>query len=157
MSGGAKILRSDDWIARNLMAIIKIWVRERRLDRMFTRGCQRIVVAFSALLMLAALAGCEVERRRSDAELGLNPQQSSGRKLYDNYCDRCHRPYSSKGKKGPGLKGIFQHQYLSLSGLPANDERVADIIRNGRPDMPGYSQVLSQQDIQDLLAYLHTL
>ena len=157
MSGGAKILRSDDWIARNLMAIIKIWVRERRLDRMFTRGCQRIVVAFSALLMLAALAGCEVERRRSDAELGLNPQQSSGRKLYDNYCDRCHRPYSSKGKKGPGLKGIFQHQYLSHSGLPANDERVADIIRNGRPDMPGYSQVLSQQDIQDLLAYLHTL
>ena len=157
MSGGAKILRSDDWIARNLMAIIKIWVRERRLDRMFTRGCQRIVVAFSALLMLAALAGCEVERRRPDAELGLNPQQSSGRKLYDNYCDRCHRPYSTKGKKGPGLKGIFQHQYLSLSGLPANDERVADIIRNGRPDMPGYSQVLSQQDIQDLLAYLHTL
>jgi hypothetical protein len=48
-----------------------------------------------------------------------------------------------KGKKGPGLKGIFQHQYLSLSGLPANDERVSDIIRNGRPDMPGYSQTLS--------------
>ncbi|MGA9389235.1 MAG: cytochrome c [Candidatus Sulfotelmatobacter sp.] len=139
------------------MVIIKIWVRERRLDRMFTTGCQRIIVGFSALLMLAALAGCEVERRRSDAELRLNPQQSSGRKIYDNYCDRCHRPYSTKGKKGPGLKGIFQHQYLSLSGLPANDERVADIIRNGRPDMPGYSQVLSQQDIQDLLAYLHTL
>lgn len=124
---------------------------------MFATGCQRIVVGFSALLMLVALAGCEVERRRSDAELGLNPQQSSGRKIYDNYCDRCHRPYSTKGKKGPGLKGIFQHQYLSLSGLPANDERVADIIRSGRPDMPGYSQVLSQQDIQDLLAYLHTL
>ena len=35
--------------------------------------------------------------------------------------------------------------------------RVGDIIRNGRPDMPAYSQTLSQQDIQDLLAYLHTL
>ena len=93
----------------------------------------------------------------SDAELGLNPQQAAGRKIYDNYCDRCHRPYSTKGKKGPGLKGIFQHQYLSLSGLPANDDRVGDIIRNGRPDMPAYSQTLSQQDIQDLLAYLHTL
>jgi mono/diheme cytochrome c family protein len=55
------------------------------------------------------------------------------------------------------LKGVFQHQYLSLSGLPANDERVTDIVRNGRPDMPGYSQVMSAQDIQDLLAYLHTL
>jgi mono/diheme cytochrome c family protein len=108
-------------------------------------------------LALIALAGCDVERRKSDAELGLNPQQAAGRKLYDNYCDRCHRPYSAKGKKGPGLKGIFQHQYLPLNGLPANDDRVTDIIRNGRPDMPGYSQVLSAQDIQDLLAYLHTL
>jgi len=108
-------------------------------------------------LALIALAGCDVERRKSDAELGLNPQQAAGRKLYDNYCDRCHRPYSTKGKKGPGLKGIFQHQYLPLNGLPANDDRVTDIIRNGRPDMPGYSQVLSAQDIQDLLAYLHTL
>ena len=108
-------------------------------------------------LALIALAGCDVERRKSDAELGLNPQQAAGRKLYDNYCDRCHRPYSTKGKKGPGLKGIFQHQYLPLNGLPANDDRVTDIIRNGRPDMPGYSQVLSAQDIQDLLTYLHTL
>jgi mono/diheme cytochrome c family protein len=106
---------------------------------------------------MIALASCDVERRKSDSELGLNPQQASGRKIYDNHCDRCHRPDSTKGKKGPGLKGVFQHQYLSLTGLPANDERVADIIRNGRPDMPGYGQVLNQQDIQDLLAYLHTL
>ncbi len=116
-----------------------------------------IGVSLAALLALAALAGCDVERRKSDAELGLNPQQAAGRKLYDNYCDRCHRPYSTKGKKGPGLKGMFQHQFLSQTGLPANDDRVTDIIRNGRPDMPGYSQVLSPQDVQDLLAYLHTL
>jgi mono/diheme cytochrome c family protein len=118
---------------------------------------QWIGAALAACLALAALAGCDIERRKSDAELGLNPQQATGRKIYDNYCDRCHRPDSTKGKKGPGLKGIFQHQYLSLTGLPANDERVTDIIRNGRPDMPGYGQVLSSQDLQDLLAYLHTL
>jgi mono/diheme cytochrome c family protein len=113
--------------------------------------------ALPACLIFAALAACDVERRKSDAELGLNPQQSAGRKIYDDHCDRCHRPYSNKGKKGPGLKGVFQHQYLPQTGLPANDERVTDIIRNGRPDMPGYSQVLSPQDIQNLLAYLHTL
>jgi mono/diheme cytochrome c family protein len=103
------------------------------------------------------LSGCDVERRKSDAELGLNPQQAAGRKIYDAECDRCHEPYSTKGKKGPGLKGVFQHQYLSLSGLPANDERVSDIIRTGRNEMPGYSQKLSQQELQDLLAYMHTL
>ena len=111
----------------------------------------------SALLTLAMICGCDVERRKSDAELGLNSQQSSGRKLYDSHCDRCHEPYSTRGKKGPGLKGVFQNKYLSLSGLPANDERVSDIIRLGRNEMPAFGQTLSPQDVQDLLAYMHTL
>lgn len=109
------------------------------------------------LLGLAVLFACDVERRKSDAELGLNPQQAAGRKIYDAKCDRCHEPYSTRGKKGPGLQGMFQHKYLSISGLPANDERVSDIIRLGRKEMPGYSQTLGQQDMEDLLAYLHTL
>jgi mono/diheme cytochrome c family protein len=113
-------------------------------------------ILLTLCVAILSLTGCEIERRKSDAELGLNPQQAAGRKLYDNYCDRCHRPYSTKAKKGPGLKGVFQHQYLPETGFPANDERVTDIIRNGRKDMPGYAQVMSQQDIQDLLAYLHT-
>lgn len=111
----------------------------------------------ATLILVVVGVGCNVERRKSDAELGLNPQQAAGRKIYDAECDRCHEPYSTRGKKGPGLKGVFQHKYLSLSGLPANDERVTDIIRLGRNEMPGYSQKLSTQDIQDLLAYLHTL
>ena len=113
-----------------------------------------IVTLVAALLSSVA---CDVERRKSDAELGLNPQQAAGRKIYDAECDRCHEPYSTRGKKGPALKGLFQHKYLSLSGLPANDERVSNIIRLGRNEMPGYGQKLSEQDIQDLLAYLHTL
>lgn len=112
---------------------------------------------FFLFLVLAALCGCDVERRKSDAELGLTPQQSAGRKIYDNDCDRCHEPYSTRGKKGPGLKGVFKNRYLAISGLPANDERVSDIIRLGRKEMPGYSQTLSQQNLDDLLAYMHTL
>jgi mono/diheme cytochrome c family protein len=116
--------------------------------------CLRVSVAILALL---ALAGCDVERRKSDAELGLNPQQADGRKLYDNYCDRCHEPYSSRGKKGPSLKGVFKKQYLSISGLPANDERMTDIVKNGRAKMEGFRQVMTDQQIQDLIAYMHTL
>jgi mono/diheme cytochrome c family protein len=52
---------------------------------------------------------------------------------------------------------MFQGQYLSLSGLPANDERVSDIIRLGRNEMPAFGQVLDAQQVQDLLVYLHTL
>jgi mono/diheme cytochrome c family protein len=112
---------------------------------------------FAMLLALLAFAGCDAERRKSDAELGLNLQQSAGRKLYDSYCDRCHEPYSSRGKKGPSLKGVFKQQYLPLSGLPANDARVGDIVKYGRSKMEGFGQVMTDQQIQDLLAYMHTL
>jgi mono/diheme cytochrome c family protein len=119
----------------------------------------RLVAGVWSLLLfgLLILVGCEAERRKSDAELGLNGQQASGRKLFDAYCDRCHNPYSTRGRQGPGLKGIFQKQYLPVSGLPANDDRVGEIIRIGRGKMEGFSNVLNQQQIQDLLAYLHTL
>jgi mono/diheme cytochrome c family protein len=118
--------------------------------------CWPLMIALCAVA-LATVSGCNVERRKSDAELGLNPQQAVGRKIYDQYCDRCHEPYSTRGKKGPGLKGMFQHKYLRLSGLPANDDRVSDIIRLGRNEMPAFNQTLNQQQIEDLLAYLHTL
>lgn len=127
--------------------------QSRRLKWLLCRSS----LAWGTLTLLTTLCGCDVERRKSDAELGLNPQQSAGRKIYDNYCDRCHEPYSTRGKKGPGLKGVFKNKYLAISGLPANDERVSDIIRLGRKEMPGYSQTLSQQDLDNLLAYMHTL
>jgi mono/diheme cytochrome c family protein len=98
-----------------------------------------------------------VQRRKTDAELGLNAQQAAGRRIYDNYCDRCHEPYSSRGKQGPPLQHLFHKPYLEISGLPANDDRVSEIIKYGRSKMPGYGQVLTQQQIDELLAYLHTL
>ena len=113
--------------------------------------------AFGLMLPLLLVAVACDERRKSDAELGLTPQQSAGRRVYDDQCDRCHEPYSSKGKKGPSMKGVFQNKYLSKSGLPANNERVGDIVRSGRSDMPGFGQTLTQQQVDDLLVYLHTL
>ena len=41
--------------------------------------------------------------------------------------------------------------------MPANDERVGEMILTGRNMMPGFSQVMSQDQVKELLAYLHTL
>src|SRR5689334_3088608 len=118
------------------------------------RNWQALAVVAVAL---ALSSGCDVQRRKSDAELGLTPQQAAGRRLYDQYCDRCHDPYSSRDKKGHSLQGVFKKQFLSQSGMPANDEHVGEMILTGRNMMPGFSQVVSQQQVQDLLTYLHTL
>jgi len=116
-----------------------------------------VFAALVAWFSLASILGCDVQRRKSDAELGLTAQQAAGRRIYEDRCARCHEPYSTKDKKGPGLEGLFKRQYLAVSGLPANDERVLDIVSHGRKDMPGYSQVLTPPQMADLLAYLHSL
>jgi mono/diheme cytochrome c family protein len=115
------------------------------------------ILACVFMLSLFLLTACDTELRKSDAELGLTPQQAMGRRIYDERCERCHEPYSSRAKKGHSMKGIFQKKYLPQSGLPAKAEQVGDIVRYGRNNMPAFGQVLNAQQIQDLLAYLHTL
>src|SRR5438309_834639 len=102
--------------------------------RQLSRGVRNSTIPCRSL---EPMAPCDVQRRRTDAELGLNAQQASGRRLYDNYCDRCHAPYSTRGRNGPGLKGVFKKEYLPVSGIPANDARVGEIIRIGRGKMDG--------------------
>ena len=43
------------------------------------------------------------------------------------------------------------------NGMPANDDRVTDIILLGRAKMPAFQQKLTQQQLDELMAYLHTL
>ncbi|MGH9503082.1 MAG: c-type cytochrome [Terriglobales bacterium] len=127
------------------------------MRRRLTVGRRLWCALAAGSLLLFACSGCDVQRRKSDAELGLNPQQAAGRRLYDQYCDRCHEPYSSRDKKARSLRGVFKKPFLSESGMPANDERVGEMIVTGRNMMPAFGQVMSRQQVQDLLAYLHTL
>jgi mono/diheme cytochrome c family protein len=111
----------------------------------------------SLLWLALALAGCESRPPyKSDAELGLNPQQARGRALYDTYCLRCHEAYISGGRNGPSLMGVFKKKELP-SGAPANDERAGEVIMQGRAKMPSFGDKLSREQVQDILAYMHTL
>ncbi|HKU22851.1 MAG TPA: cytochrome c [Terriglobales bacterium] len=115
-----------------------------------------VLLICSSALLLGFLAGCDVQRRKSDAELGLNPQQAAGRRVFDYSCARCHEAYSSKDLQGPSLEHMFKKQYLP-SGLPANEDRVTEVVQYGKAHMPAFGNVLTPQQIKNLLAYLHTL
>ena len=64
--------------------------------------------------------------------------------------------YSKRNLRGPSLNGLFKKQFMT-NGMPANDDRVTDIILLGRAKMPAFQQKLTQQQLDDLMAYLHTL
>jgi mono/diheme cytochrome c family protein len=110
-----------------------------------------------ALLAVLLLAGCSSNAKpKSDAELGLNPVQAQGRRVYDRYCRTCHEAYSSRDLHGPSLQHLYKKPYMP-SGTPANDDRVREVILMGLAKMPGFSRVLDEQQVNELLQYLHTL
>lgn len=119
-------------------------------------GAVQVLRIALTLVALMLACSCRIERRKSDAELGLNEQQSRGRAVYDAECIRCHEPYSRWGTHGPSLTGIYKKQFLP-SGMPANDARVSDVVLMGKAKMPSFRGKLSQQQLEDLLAYLKTL
>ncbi len=108
------------------------------------------------LLALLAATGCGMERRKSDAELGLDPTQAFGRRVFDANCARCHEPYSKSGLHGPSLRNLYKKQFMP-SGQPANDDRITETILRGRAKMPSFGGTLSQRQIDALLEYLKTL
>ncbi|MGB8885870.1 MAG: cytochrome c [Candidatus Korobacteraceae bacterium] len=115
-----------------------------------------VLLAAIAVILIAILGACDSEPRKTDAELGLNAQQASGRRVYDTRCADCHYAYSTHNLRGPSLHGLFKKPFMK-SGIPANNERVTDIILLGRAKMPAFQDKLTQQQFDNLMAYLHTL
>jgi mono/diheme cytochrome c family protein len=117
----------------------------------------RTAFGVAALVLLACVCGCGDETSsKTDAELELNAQQATGRHIYQQTCAPCHDAHSVPGQNGPILKGLFKKTFLP-SGLPANERFVRQAILNGRNMMPAAGSGLSQQQLDDLVSYLHTL
>ena len=104
----------------------------------------------------ALLAGCGPSLSPSKPVSQLTPKESQGRALYEQDCASCHYANKTGDLHGPSLFGMYRRKYLP-SGAPANDQRVTPVIERGRNMMPGFGNQLDEQQLQALLAYLHTL
>lgn len=86
----------------------------------------------------------------------LNPQQAHGHDLFQARCAACHYDRKDDALHGPPMLGVFKKPSLP-SGAAATDERVTATIMHGRGLMPALGNTLDPQDVDDILAYLHTL
>ena len=78
-----------------------------------------------------------------------------GKEVFDQ-CSVCHNADSTEQKIGPGLKGLFKHDKL-VNGKPVNEANVRAKIDEGGNGMPSYKDILSNQEKDDVIAYLKTL
>jgi mono/diheme cytochrome c family protein len=107
-------------------------------------------------VVAVALTACGPSFAPSKPLSELSPREQQGRAVYQQYCASCHYANQAGDLHGPSLFAMYRKKYLP-SGAPASDERVTPVILRGRNMMPGYGNDLSDEQLTDLLAYLHTL
>jgi mono/diheme cytochrome c family protein len=110
-----------------------------------------MVSAFSTIAL--GLAGCR-SLPPSKPSSEWTPQETRGAAVYQAKCARCHYPTSTHPLHGPGLQALTKLKAMP-SGAPPTDERLTAVILHGRQTMPGTP--LTDDQLNDLLAYLHTL
>ena len=80
---------------------------------------------------------------------------AKGKEVFEQ-CAVCHNPDSDEKKMGPGLKGLFKKDKLN-NGKKPTEANVRTQIDEGGNGMPQYKDMLSDQEKDDLVAYLKTL
>jgi mono/diheme cytochrome c family protein len=71
-------------------------------------------------------------------------------------CGVCHNADSDEKKMGPGLKGLFKKDKLT-NGKRPTEANIRAKIDEGGNGMPAYKDMLSDEEKDDLVAYLKTL
>ena len=71
-------------------------------------------------------------------------------------CSVCHNADSEEKKMGPGLKGLFAREKMT-NGKKPTEANVREKVDEGGNGMPAYKEMLSEEEKDDLIAYLKTL
>lgn len=103
--------------------------------------------ALTVCLGLGALAALGLAKGKGDAAKG---------KVVFQQCALCHNAESAEKKVGPGLKSVFQREKLQ-NGKKVTEPNIRAKIEEGGNGMPPYKDMLSEQEKDDLVAYLKTL
>ena len=90
---------------------------------------------------------CAAAQRKGDPTKG---------KVVFEACAPCHNVDSDARKMGPSLKGLFRKAKLE-NGKKVTEENVRSQINTEGRQMPHYQDILSDQEKDDLIAYLKTL
>lgn len=105
----------------------------------------------SVLALIIALAGCDnAADDRTTAILDLEGDPGAGQVVYTDNCAVCHLESgrgSAEGGAGSDLSEV--------AGESDEDAEIVDSILDGVETMPAFADTLSDQDIADVVAYIH--
>ena len=81
--------------------------------------------------------------------------EAAGKEVFEQ-CSVCHNADSDEKKMGPGLKGLMKKAKMK-NGKAPTDDNVRALVKAGGNGMPAYEDMLSKDELTNLMAYLKTL
>jgi len=109
-----------------------------------------------ALVIVLTMAGAVLNQSSasSDATPKTDPL-AKGKRLFTRHCAGCHGPEG----KGDGYKllGADPANLTAPATRKKSDSALLTTIHEGKPNMPSWKGLLSDRDIQNVLAYIRTL
>ena len=103
-----------------------------------------VFLCASALIVAPAL---NAQEKKADA--------AKGKETFE-MCAGCHATEGDEKKMGPSLAGLFKKAKMK-NGKKPTDATVKAVINAGGNGMPAYADMLTDEEKDNLIAFLHTL
>jgi cytochrome c len=91
----------------------------------------------------------------SASALSAAGDAAAGEELFDSKCGVCHNVDSKDKKIGPGLAGVKDGKLPS--GKDTNHDNLLENINKGGNGMPAFDKLLSDEEKENVIAYVLTL
>ena len=105
-----------------------------------------------AAILVFGLAGCGKDR--SEKILALDGDPENGKTVYTENCASCHGA-SGLGVDDPDNADLTGANLTEAAGETDADDEFVGYLLDGNEAMPSFADTLSDQEMADVLAYLH--
>jgi len=131
-------------------------LRREIVNRTFARtGAMLATAALGVTLAGVTLAQTKTSKK---APAGKDAAAvARGKEVFQQKCSTCHNDTSDAKKIGPGLKGIGKRGTFTVNNNKVTDESLKAWIENGDSLMPPFKDVIDDNQIKDVIAYVKTL
>jgi mono/diheme cytochrome c family protein len=117
-----------------------------------------LILGFALLGLAAAVVAQDPPAKPAPKKAAASKgSPTKGKEVFDQKCGICHFADSDAKKIGPGLKGISKRGTFTVNNNKFTDDSLKTWIENGDSLMPPFKDVLDEQQIKDVIAYVKTL
>jgi mono/diheme cytochrome c family protein len=118
------------------------------MNRSFVWVPLTLLAAIAMLNTLCPPALCAAEKSAAAAYTPANAQ--AGQDVFLQKCFQCHSINKGEVRVGPSLYGVMKNGHLSAVQVHAQ-------LVNGKGKMPPFKDLLTPEEMDHVIAYLHSL